>query len=149
MKADIDYASLFEAKASSARAGVAGAGGSGAPAAGARAGVSSAGAAAADARDALVQRGEKLSQLSDRCVMMMIMLAAMAVMTAMVILLTGGHDVAPHFCSNCSRSVGSLAVESQKARESLAEYNRRQVMITLSDRLPLISELCSFPPHFC
>jgi hypothetical protein len=59
MKADVDYASLFEAAVQRGQPGAAVLGGS-------RSGVASAGAAAADARDALVQRGEKLSQLSDR-----------------------------------------------------------------------------------
>ena len=65
MKADVDYASLFEAGQHVKPVAALAEGKSGA-AAGARAGVASAGAAAADARDALVERGEKLAQLSDR-----------------------------------------------------------------------------------
>jgi hypothetical protein len=68
MKADVDYASLFESKAPAAQpSAAAGAFGGAAAPSTAKGGVASASCAAADARDALVQRGEKLSQLSDRC----------------------------------------------------------------------------------
>jgi hypothetical protein len=62
MKADVDYSTLFEGRAQPAQAAAASATAAGS----ARAGVASANSAAADARDALVERGEKLSQLSDR-----------------------------------------------------------------------------------
>jgi hypothetical protein len=66
MKTDIDYVALFESGTSHAQLyGTAVAGGIAASGS-ARAGVASANSAAADARDALILRGEKLSQLSDR-----------------------------------------------------------------------------------
>lgn len=64
MKADVDYLALFESGTPHAQAATVAKGGGAAGGAGAA--VSSANSAAADARDALIQRGEKLSQLSDR-----------------------------------------------------------------------------------
>jgi hypothetical protein len=64
MKADVDYLAIFESGTPQAQAAAAGKGGGAAGGAGAT--VASANSAAADARDALIQRGEKLSQLSDR-----------------------------------------------------------------------------------
>ena len=64
MKADVDYHALFESGTPQAHAATAAKGGGAVGGAGAA--VSSANSAAADARDALIQRGEKLSQLSDR-----------------------------------------------------------------------------------
>jgi hypothetical protein len=71
MKADVDYAALFQSSApretqsAAAAGGGGGAGGSGSVGS-AKAAVVSANSVAADTRDALIQRGEKLSQLSDR-----------------------------------------------------------------------------------
>ena len=68
MKADVDYGSLFDGgvQSSAAAAAAAAGGGGGGSLRSASGGAASANSAAADARDALVERGEKLSQLSDR-----------------------------------------------------------------------------------
>ena len=66
MKTDIDYLALFESGAPHVQLSGAAVAGGFAATGSAKAGVASANSAAADARDALILRGEKLSQLSDR-----------------------------------------------------------------------------------
>jgi hypothetical protein len=56
----------------------------------------------------------------------------MVMVMVMVMLLARSYGIKYDFHATFCCSVGSLAIESQKARESIAEYNKRQVMVACS-----------------